>query len=491
MTVEEMRARLAAARDGLRHLAGLDSLDEEQARTFDWLEAEERWLSAEEQRAAERESRRSELRTRLESGHAGTESGTDPGPPQVNAGRSKEDPYDLTNLQTFGRSTSQVVGELRSRAESAVESHRDLTDDQRQAVVTKMQRVSDRGGFIPSYILRTGADAYGEAFHKYLAGRSDTWTDEERHAVIAAEEVRAALSTTDANGGYAIPFTLDPTLILTNDGTVNPVRQLARNVTVVTDNWNGLTSAGVTASWDGQQAEVSDDSPTFGQPSITPKKAQAFVQGTIEITQDYPGLVGDLQMLFADGKDRLESEAFISGTGANQPQGIVTALTGTSSEIATKTAEVLAVADIYGLAEVLPPRFRGARSKVAWIKELSTINAIRQFATSNNYHAFLTDLSAGQPRQLIGYPLHEASEMDAYSAVNTAANGTHRLSVIGDWNHYVVVDRIGATVEYIPHLFNTANNLPDGRRGWYMHWRTGADSVLDAAFRMLKLTTTA
>jgi predicted phage gp36 major capsid-like protein len=54
------------------------------------------------------------------------------------------------------------------------------------------------------------------------------------------------------------------------------------------------------------------------------------------------------------------------------------------------------------------------------------------------------------------------------------------------------VDKPGSTsIEYIPHLFNTANNLPDGRRGWYMYWRTGADSINDTAFRLLQDKTSA
>lgn len=324
-----------------------------------------------------------------------------------------------------------------------------------------------------------------------MAGAKDLWTDEERRAVQGAEEVRAAMSLTDANGGYAIPFTLDNTLILTNDGTVNPVRRLARNETITTDSWNGLSSAGVTASWDGEVAEVSDDSPTFAQPSVTPKKAQAFVQGTIEITQDYPGLVSDIQTMFADAKDRLEGTAFINGTGSNQPQGIITALDGGSSEVSPASAETFAVADVYSTLEALPPRFRSAGSRVAFLAELSTINAMRQFGTANNYHAFLTELSAGQPRQLLGYNLFESSDMDAYADLNAAATADNHLLLVGDWRHYLIVDRVGATVEYIPHLFNTSNNLPDGRRGWYLHWRVGADSLVDGAFRVLNVATTA
>jgi predicted phage gp36 major capsid-like protein len=56
----------------------------------------------------------------------------------------------------------------------------------------------------------------------------------------------------------------------------------------------------------------------------------------------------------------------------------------------------------------------------------------------------------------------------------------------------VIVDKPGSTsIEFIPHLFNTSNNLPDGRRGWYMHFRNGADSVNDLAFRILQDKTTA
>jgi len=47
------------------------------------------------------------------------------------------------------------------------------------------------------------------------------------------------------------------------------------------------------------------------------------------------------------------------------------------------------------------------------------------------------------------------------------------------------------TTQFIPTLFNTANNLPDGRVGWYMRWRNGSDSVNDLAFRLLQDKTSA
>ena len=66
------------------------------------------------------------------------------------------------------------------------------------------------------------------------------------------------------------------------------------------------------------------------------------------------------------------------------------------------------------------------------------------------------------------------------------------LLVFGLFDNYLIVDKPGSTsIEFIPHLFNTSNNLPDGRRAWYMHFRNGADSINDLAFRVLQDKTTA
>ena len=57
--------------------------------------------------------------------------------------------------------------------------------------------------------------------------------------------------------------------------------------------------------------------------------------------------------------------------------------------------------------------------------------------------------------------------------------------MLGDFsNGYVVADRVGTTIEFIPHLFGTSGR-PTGQRGFYMFARVGADSVADGAFRCL------
>jgi len=65
----------------------------------------------------------------------------------------------------------------------------------------------------------------------------------------------------------------------------------------------------------------------------------------------------------------------------------------------------------------------------------------------------------------------------------TVAAGKNLL-IYGDVSNYVVKQRVGTTVELVPHLFGT-NRRPTGQRGMIMWARYGADSINDSAFKML------
>jgi len=482
-TIEQVAARAAEIAPEVADLIALETWTPEQEARFKELDAESLTL---ESRRKDIEARNAVLaRAQSMTAVSGDGAATAEARRSVNV-NVKKDPFDLNELR-FGA----PVAELRGRAKAGVESVPFIEDEHKQELFRKLEKVDDVRGVIPNLILRTGATAYQTAFHKGLAGAMNLWTDEERAAVAQVQEYRTAMSLSDSAGGYGVPFTLDPTLILTNNGAINPIRGLARQETITTDTWNGLSSAGVTASYDAELAEVSDDSPTFAQPTVQTREGRAFVQGSIAITQDYRNLAGDILTMLADGKDRLDSTMFWSGaSGSNQPIGIETALNGGSSEVAQSAGEAMTVADIYKTLNALPARWRKG-NRVAWTAELSTINFIRQFATANNYHAFLTDLGGGQPSQMLGYPLYEWSDMDAYSAVDAAATAVNHLLLIGDWNQYLIADRVGMSVEFVPHIFDTNANLPKAVRGWFAFWRTGADSLVDNAFRLFTLTTAA
>ena len=249
--------------------------------------------------------------------------------------------------------------------------------------------------------------------------------------------------------------------------------------------WNGVSSAAVSWSWDAESSEVSDDSTTFAQPNVPVYTARGFVPITIEALMDEQNVTSEVAKLLAEGKDDLESVAFATGSGSGQPTGIVTALAGTSSEINAAADDTFALADVYTLEGALPAKHRG---RASWLANNSIYNRIRQFDTAGGAGLWAR-VGEGRPNELLGRPALEAESMDG--TVTTTGATSNFILVFGNFQNYVIADRIGMTVEFIPHLFHVTNNRPSGQRGWFAYYRTGADSVNDGAFRMLDVASVA
>jgi HK97 family phage major capsid protein len=332
------------------------------------------------------------------------------------------------------------------------------------------------------WVTTAGSDHYRSAFAKILADQERghlLWTPQEGDAYRAVAAVQAemrAMSLTDANGGLMVPFTLDPAILLTSGGSINPLRRISRVVQTVTDQWSGVTSAGATAEWKAEAVQAADGSPTLANPNIPVYFGDAFVPYSFEVGMDAVNFLGELQGVLVDAADQLQATAYTTGTGSGQPTGIITALTGTASVVASAGADVLAAGDVFALQAALPPRFQ---DRAQWCTSLPIKNLIRQFETTAGALKF-PELASGQ---LLGRSVNELSNMD--NVVN--ATQENYVLLYGDFSQFVIVDRIGTTLEMVPNLFG-ANGRPTGQRGAFLWFRTGSDSVVDNAFRVLNVT---
>ncbi|MGH4012202.1 MAG: phage major capsid protein [Pseudonocardiaceae bacterium] len=340
------------------------------------------------------------------------------------------------------------------------------------------------------WAITAGAPEYRTAFAKLLADPQKghlLWTGAEHQAyqrVAAVQaEMRAMSVGTDSAGGYMVPLTLDPSILLSSAGSINPLRQISRVVQTATDQWQGVTSAGSTAEWKAEAAEVADASPALAPAPIPVHFGDAFVPYSFEVGMDAPNFLRELQMVLIDAADQLMATAYTTGSGTGQPKGIITALAGTASDINGGGTEALAMADAYTIQNALPPRFQ---ARAQWCANLAIINTLAQFETTNGALQFPEIRQ--YPPQLLRKPLHELSNMDG--AINAAATANNYLLLYGDFTNFVIVDRIGTTLELVPHLFG-ANQRPTGQRGALLWFRTGSDVVVPNAFRMLDVPTTA
>lgn len=374
-----------------------------------------------------------------------------------------EDIYDLSTIRASALNPDQIVHEQRERAARSLEMESipnpDYDEANAKANVERLLKTKDDGGRLSRRMLTTGNRQYRRAFLKVIAGEHPS-PDEQR-----------ALSLTGEKGGYAVPYQLDPTVILTSNGVVNPIRQVARVESIPGDTWKGLSSAGVSAAYSAEAAETEEASLSFAQPEVSTERASVLILASFEITQDWEGIAGEVARIIADSKDTLEASAFLTGTGENQPYGV---LTGATTTVTTEEKEAFKVGDVYAVKAALPPRFR---SNAAWMANDSIYDRVRQFDTQGgaNLWAYIGE---GRPDTLIGKPAYELSTMNAEIKEN-------KLNLLyGDFSQYLIAERIGMGIDVVPHVMN--GKKATGQRGFYAFWRNGAKVLTASAFRVSK-----
>lgn len=305
-------------------------------------------------------------------------------------------------------------------------------------------------------------------------------TGPERDAMataLQAGELRAAAENTPSAGGYGVPVQIDPSILLTAQGSSNPFLTLARQVPATSSLWRGVSSAGVTWSFDTEAAEVSDDSPTLAQPSVQVHMARGFIPYSIEVGQDYPTFAEEMQTLLAAGYDELLADKFARGSGTGEPQGVLTVLSAnTNVRVKITTSGQLGLIDLHALWAALPERYR---SRAAWVSSASVENSVRALgaAVGASYSVTLTQEG---PERLMGAPYRNS----AYFADATTGTSNYIWAVVGDWSNFVIARRSGLRLEPVQLLFGT-NHRPTGQRGVFGWARIGSASVNDLGFRAL------
>src|SRR5690606_7566553 len=431
MTVEERAARQGEIK------ARLAEIDSEYAGSELPDDVRSEWNTLNEEydlheRAIKDANERRDRLARLAGEPGRVERPSDYARPVVGA-RTAKNIFDLSEIRGLARSFDDLGGLYRDHAMRAVEISRFPGTKDREGAQSQVARlldsIDDKNGTLARRILVSGSPVYERAFGKaVLAGNTNGLTTEERTALALG---------TDTNGGYAVPFMLDPSVILTSDGSINPLRRIARVVQIGGKEGQGLTSSGITVSRDSEASEVSDDGPTFAQPTVRTVKVQGFVPFSIEIEQDWATMRSEITMMLADAKETEEATSFVTGDGTgNNPGGVPGSLDYATCQV--DGGGSFTSAELYKVEEDLAPRWR---ARASWMANRSIYNRIRQLSSASDGGDLWVRLGQGLPPELIGYPAYEASTM-----TTTTAGTNDRLLVFGDFSQFLIVDRVGMSV---------------------------------------------
>lgn len=326
--------------------------------------------------------------------------------------------------------------------------------------------------------LITSSREFDSAFGKLVMGRPLSQVEQSL--------ISQAVSVGGLGSETPVPVTIDPTVLHTSDGAANPMRAISRVVSITGNTWRGISSDGVSIDYAAELTAVNPQTPTFDAPDVTVVKAQAEIQFSIEVDQDWPAMRGELGTMFQEAKDEKEAVKFLLGSGVNEPEGLITALIADGTvTVDTATVNTLALSDPDLLVDALPPRFD---ANAQWIANRSVYSALRALAGSRT--DFWVPFSQGfrnRPSGTTGYTMLDYPVNVASSMSKLITTGNEKVLILGDFGRgFVIVDRIGLNVELDPLVRDTNGKLT-GARALYAYFRNTSALRTAKAFQMLEI----
>jgi|SwirhisoilCB1_FD_contig_81_1766250_length_1759_multi_2_in_0_out_0_2 HK97 family phage major capsid protein len=385
------------------------------------------------------------------------------------ASKVPEDPTDIAGYRSLSNNLDDLNEAYGEGARRIVDSAYIPTGDaakSKERMEYLLEECDDREKSVARRFIHTSNRTYLRAFMKAAIRGNTVGLDQ--------DELRA-LGLGSQGGNYPIPVVLDPTVILTTNGVVNPLRTIGRVIPITGNHYEGVISAGITASYSAENTATSDNSPTLTQPVWDVEKAQAWIPFSVEEDEDWPALQSEMARELADAKDTLEATQFLTGLGhgSNAPQGLLVGATAVVNSV--NSTGTMDVRDIYAIEEALAPRWR---PRASFLANKAYLNKVRQLDTAGGANLWV-QLGDGTPSRLLDYPTYELSTMSSSTATGSS------VFTIGDFSQFYIVERIGMNAELVPTVFGTAMT-PTGQRGIYAHWRNTAGVTTQLAFKTLK-----
>ena len=282
-----------------------------------------------------------------------------------------------------------------------------------------------------------------------FAGKTDRASDAYKNAMIMAlrtnfRKVNNLLEeSTAAQGGFLVPTEWDTRLIQTLEEE-NVMRTLGTRITTESEHKVNIVASKPAASWVAEGQALTFSNAAFAQKTLDAYKLAVGIQITNELLYDN---VFDLESYiieqFGNAIANAEEDAFINGTGINQPTGFLTTLASDATTYITTTGSNISADDIINLEYSLR---RPYRRNAAWLCHDSTLALIRKLKDATQNYLWTPSFVAGEADKLLGYPIHTTPYMPM------ATSGEFAIA-FGDFSYYNVAERGTRTMRELRELY--------------------------------------
>jgi HK97 family phage major capsid protein len=266
---------------------------------------------------------------------------------------------------------------------------------------------------------------------------------------LSPEQQKILVENTGATGGFLVPVEQradllklpGPDIQVRPKATVIPIRRRQIQWPVL-DQTN--TTAGIPAWFGGVQARWTEESgykyeypPAFRQINLVAHKLVCLTIASDELLADSAiSLEALIGQLFQGAISWYEEEAFINGTGAGQPWGIIGA--GGTFVQARAVVGAIGLVDIINMLE-------HSYGNPVWFITRSALPSLLQLngPAGNPSYVFIPNARDGMPGTLFGYPV--------YYNEHCPLIGNRGDIILADCRYYLIADRQATTIDASIH----------------------------------------
>lgn len=296
-------------------------------------------------------------------------------------------------------------------------------------------------------------DEYLSAYGKFLTAHNGSYLDSRN---FSAEEQRALSAGTATEGGflYAPEQFAEGLIADVTDATI--FRQLARGIQIGSADSLGvptLTDRMAAAVWTSELGVPSTDSTlAVGKRAMTPHPLAKEIRVSKTLLRKVPNAQALVRSELARVVSEANENAFMTGTGAQQPLGIFVASDDgipTSRDVATSNTAATPTFDGLKSAQYELKQVYWAAAQ--WIFHRDIMELIAKLKDGNGRYLLQDSVVQSEPDRMLGFPIR-LSEF----CPNTVSANLY-VGMLGDYDNYWIVDALDMQISRAEELYIRQN----------------------------------
>jgi HK97 family phage major capsid protein len=279
--------------------------------------------------------------------------------------------------------------------------------------------------------------------------REDTrlqWFEEEK---AGGHETKDMVESVGASGGFLVPAEFlaqlqaaqaENAIVRRNRATI--IRMRRRQIDIPVLNQTATTAGvphwfgGMTFQWAEEATQKTQSDPSFRQVELVAHKLIGYTVASDELVADSAISLADFlsgPLGFAGGVAWMEDYAFLQGTGAGQPLGVINA--GATITVARQAVGTpIQYLDLVNMLENFLPSARGV-----WVITQTGLSNLMTLQDPVGNYVWQPNAREGVPQTVFGYPVYFTEKLP------TVGNAGDVL--LADFSYYLIGDRQATTVE--------------------------------------------